>query len=131
MDIIAQFFACFSQKLAPTRKNSTDWSARSARFCNSDFKDRAYTHSHPVQNFYSIGQTSHGLFKFEQKYDWSHALLICFMYDCNTFHTFCSFRFPRGTFFLGRFFCLSCLNVRTLTPILLFIIMVYQKGKDL
>ena len=35
MDIIAQFFACFSQKLAPARKNSTDWSARSARFCNS------------------------------------------------------------------------------------------------
>ena len=34
--IIAQFFACFSQKLAPARKNSTDWSARSARFCNSD-----------------------------------------------------------------------------------------------
>ena len=29
------FFACFSQKLAPARKNSTDWSARSARFCNS------------------------------------------------------------------------------------------------
>ena len=37
MDIIAQFFACFSQKLAPARKNSTDWSAWSARFCNSDF----------------------------------------------------------------------------------------------
>ena len=35
MDIIAQFFACFSQKLAPARKNSTDWSARLARFCNS------------------------------------------------------------------------------------------------
>ena len=30
-----QFFACFSQKLAPARKNSTDWSAQSARFCNS------------------------------------------------------------------------------------------------
>ena len=29
------FFACFSQKLAPARKNSNDWSARSARFCNS------------------------------------------------------------------------------------------------
>ena len=31
------FFACFFQKLAPARKNSTDWSARSARFCNSVF----------------------------------------------------------------------------------------------
>ena len=41
-----QFFVCFSQKLAVFRvlfpkistgqKNSTDWSARSARFCNSD-----------------------------------------------------------------------------------------------
>ena len=35
MDIIAQFFACFSQKLAPARKNSTNWLARLARFCNS------------------------------------------------------------------------------------------------
>ena len=33
--MIAQLFACFSQKLALARKNSTDWSARSARFCNS------------------------------------------------------------------------------------------------
>ena len=37
MDIIAQFFACFSQKLASARKNSTNWLARLARFCNSDF----------------------------------------------------------------------------------------------
>ena len=29
------FFACFSQKLAPARKNSTNWLARLARFCNS------------------------------------------------------------------------------------------------
>ena len=29
---------CFSQKLAPARKNSTIWSARSARFCNSDLR---------------------------------------------------------------------------------------------
>ena len=35
MDIIAKFFACFSQKLAPAIKISTDWSARSERFCNS------------------------------------------------------------------------------------------------
>ena len=34
MDIIAQFFACFSQ--VPARKISTNWSARLARFCNSD-----------------------------------------------------------------------------------------------
>ena len=38
MDIKAQFFACFSQKLAPAKKISTDWSARSARFCNSGFQ---------------------------------------------------------------------------------------------
>ena len=38
MDIIAQFFACFSQKLAPARKNSTNWLARLARFCNSGFQ---------------------------------------------------------------------------------------------
>ena len=36
MDILAQFFACFSQKLAQARKNSTNWSARLARFCNSE-----------------------------------------------------------------------------------------------
>ena len=30
-----QFFACFSQKLAPARKNSTNWLARLAHFCNS------------------------------------------------------------------------------------------------
>ena len=31
----AQFFACFSQKLAPAKKNSTNRLARLARFCNS------------------------------------------------------------------------------------------------
>ena len=51
MDIIAKFFACFSQKLAPARKNSTNWSARSARFCNSGtMEDYKLNHDHHQQN---------------------------------------------------------------------------------
>ena len=49
MDIKAQYFACFSKKLAPARKISTDWSARSARFCNS----ATYETGEPRQNFES------------------------------------------------------------------------------
>ena len=36
MDILEQFLLCFCQKLAPARKNSTNWLARLARFCNSE-----------------------------------------------------------------------------------------------
>ena len=50
MDIKAQFFACFSQKLAPARKNSTDWSARSARFCSSEC-----TFNHCYKKFHIFG----------------------------------------------------------------------------
>ena len=38
----------------------------------------------------SVGQTSYRLFQVEQKYDLSHAHLICFMCDCNASHTFCA-----------------------------------------
>ena len=39
------FFACFSQKLAPASKNSTNWLVRLAHFCNSG-KQSVWLSSH-------------------------------------------------------------------------------------